>query len=106
MKTKQFSQMKQIKQRVKHLLESVPHLRDSDYKLIATFWWHELGKERTQLMTAFDLLEFYSKGKLTSAESIRRVRCKIMEECPELRGKTYLQRMEDGEEFRTKIKEL
>jgi hypothetical protein len=87
--THQFNQMKRIKERVKFLLTKTPHLRDSDAKLIATFWHSEIGgTEKLELMTGMDLLHLFANGKLTSTESIRRVRCKIMEQYPELRGET------------------
>ena len=98
-----FKQMKSVKEKVKYLLTKTPHLRDDDYKLIDTFWWHELGKEDTHLMTGFDLLMRFSNGKLTHPESIRRVRAKLQEQFPDLRGQSYNRRQDDGEDTNTDI---
>jgi len=95
--------MKNIKGKVEHLLKTVPHLRDDDFKLIATYWWHEMGKEKTELMTGFDFLDTFSRGKLTSEKSIVRVRAKLQEEQESLRGKSYRSRASQQDEIRKNI---
>jgi len=79
------------KETVKELLIKTPHLRDSDNKLIATYWWRELKYKKLNVddMSAMDILEMYSKSQLTNTETIRRMRAKLQEENPELRGKVY-----------------
>jgi len=99
-------EMSQVKDRVKALLEKHPHLRDSDNKLIATIWKFDLLKIgiRPRLANAEYFLELYSKEKLTNAETIRRVRQKIQEENPDLRGTVNEARQKEGEEVRKQIK--
>ena len=76
---------------IESLLKRSPHLKDSDSKLIATYWFRELGYKGLDAkeMTAYDFLKQYAESKLTNAETIRRMRAKLQEEKPELRGKVY-----------------
>ena len=85
-----------IKDQVKVLLEQYPQLRDSDRKLIATFWAKELGTE-LKYLSGEELLRKYAAGKLTTAASIVRDRAKLQELHPSLRGELYYKRkgMED-----------
>lgn len=101
-----FLNMKNMKDRVEYLLRKTPRLQDSDNKLVATFWWHEMGKEQTELMTGYDFLEVLSQGKLSSSISIVRVRRKLQEQYPELRGEMYIQRDKESEEVRQNIHKL
>lgn len=98
--------MKTAKERVEHLLRKTPHLRDDDNKLIATYHYNEIGAENVQKMPAMEFLHLYADGKLTSSESIRRVRAKLQETNPELRGKKYNRRQQDGDDFTKNIGEL
>jgi hypothetical protein len=100
-----FEQMKKSKDKVSYLLRNHPKLRDSDYKLIATYWHKEIGEDISS-MSAFDLLKKIAEGKLTSSESIRRVRQKIQEDNPELRGEVWLNKQLKSEEVRENIKHL
>ena len=101
-----FKQMKTAKKRVEHLLIKTPHLRDDDFKLIATYHYNEIGAENVAKLNAMEFLQLYADGKLTSSESIRRVRAKLQETTPELRGKNYNKRQQDGDEFKDNISEL
>ena len=101
-----FIKMKNIKSKVEYLLKKNPRLRDCDNKLVATFWWHEMGKEQTELMTGFDFLDVLSSGKLTSSISIVRVRRTLQNQQPELRGEMYLERAKEAEDVRKNISEL
>ncbi len=98
-------EMAKIKDRVKALLVKHPHLRDSDNKLIATIWKIDLRNMDLNIfgIPASDFLYFYSEGRLTNAETIRRVRQKIQEENPELRGTVNEARQEQGEAVRKNI---
>ena len=76
---------------IEQLLIKTPHLKDSDNKLIATYWFRELehkGLDAKEI-TAFDFLKQYAESQLTNAETIRRMRAKLQEEKPELRGRVY-----------------
>lgn len=106
-------QIKHIKKKVTQLLTDTPHLRDDDNKLIATIWNEEMGREiekdgnkgkfKSRFTTAFCFFEAFSSGQHTSPESIRRVRQKIQEQIPELRGTSYKNRKKTGTEFKKEI---
>ena len=98
-------EMAKIKDRVKALLVKHPHLRDSDNKLIATIWKMDLlnhGVDSKET-TAYYFLNLYAQQALTNAETIRRVRQKLQEENPELRGTVNEARQEQSEEVRKNI---
>ena len=98
-------EMAKIKDRVKALLMDYPHLRDSDNKLITTIWKHDLLNKgmNPKEVTAYDFLLFYSNDQFTNSETIRRVRQKLQEENPELRGTVNEARQKEGEEVRKQI---
>ena len=99
-------EMSLVKDRVKALLEKHPHLRDSDNKLIATVWKYDVIKMDLShyRISGYDFLVLYAENKLTNAETIRRVRQKIQEENPDLRGTVNEARQEQGESVRKEIK--
>lgn len=99
-------QMKTIKERVEYLLIKYAHLRENDYKLIASYFYYVLGKDRLENMTAIDFLKMFADGKLPHTESIRRDRQKLQEEKPELRGENYGKRKKAGEITTKEIKDL
>lgn len=98
-------EMSQVKDRVKALLEKHPHLRDSDNKLIANIWNQDLLNMKIDpfQMVAMSFLNLYSKQLLTNAETIRRVRQKIQEENPDLRGTVNEARQKEGEAVKKEI---
>ena len=98
-------EMSLVKDRVKALLIKHPGLRDSDNMLIAIIWQQDLRNKNLPSIstTAYVFLNLYSKGELTNAETIRRVRQKLQEENPDLRGTVNEARQEQGEEVRKKI---
>ena len=79
------------KETIKKLLINTPKLRDSDNKLIATMWFNEIKAKELDPYTisAYTFLKFYADSAVTNAETIRRVRAKLQEEYPELRGEAY-----------------
>jgi hypothetical protein len=89
---KQFQDFKTVKDKVRFLLQTNPALRDNDMKLIATFYFHEIGKEEIDSMNAYDLLTKISSSKMTNFESIRRLRMKLQQHDEELRGSEYKNR--------------
>lgn len=76
--------------RVEYILNKWPLTRDNDMVLVAQFW--ALESKFNQHNTAFDVFEAMNDGKLTNFESIRRVRAKLQESNPALRGLKYLER--------------
>jgi hypothetical protein len=98
-------EMSLVKDRVKALLVAHPHLRDSDNKLIATMWKYDLLNmgHKPDGLPARQFLSLYAQEQLTNAETIRRVRQKIQEENPDLRGTVNEARQKEGEEVRKEI---
>lgn len=81
--------IKNVKNRVRALLEAHPHLRDDDNKLIANIWYQQLTDKE---ITAERFLMHFSDGKLANTEAIRRARQKLQEQHEHLRGKLYNER--------------
>jgi len=102
---KLIKEMSQVKDRVKALLATWPHLRDYDNKLIANIWNQDLMKmgHNKEDLSANKFLALYATGQLTNAETIRRVRQKLQEENPDLRGTVNEARQKEGEEVRKQI---
>ena len=98
-------EMSLVKYRVKALLVIYPGLRNSDNRLIATMWKYDLLNEglHPENLTANAFLILYSQQQLTNAETIRRVRQKLQEENPDLRGTVNEARQKEGEEVRKNI---
>jgi len=98
-------EMSQVKDRVKALLEKHPRLRDSDNKLIANIWNQDLLNHgySKEWISANKFLALYATNKLSNAETIRRVRQKIQEENPDLRGTANEARQKEGEAVRKNI---
>ena len=97
---------KEIKQKVRSILELVPSTRDNDNELISTYWENELGHEIINLSAEIFLKIYATSNVLTSAESIRRNRQKIQEQNEHLRGLKYRVRQILGEEIRKSISDL
>ena len=76
------------------LLTQDSRLRDSDNKLIARFWHNEMSGKgmNPSEMSGYELLCMFAESKLTSPETIHRVRRKLQEQHKELRGKRYQER--------------
>ncbi len=84
------------KDEVKQLLIDKPHLRDSDNKLIATYWFNELKEKQIDpnKINGLEFMQMFANNKLTNIKTIERMRRKLQEEDPELRGKLYKARKE------------
>ena len=79
------------KEVVRELLTIKPHLRDNDSMLIAAYWWRELKRKEIDpnKMNGLEFMQMFANNKLTNIKTIERMRRKLQEECPELRGKAY-----------------
>lgn len=80
---------------VEFLLEHYPHLRDNDHALIGNIWVRELKKKYKKdfrELSAYDMMMYIVKGKVTQASTITRARRKAQEEHIHLRGDRYDQR--------------
>ena len=96
--------IKLIKDKVEYMLETYPHLRDSDARLMSSIWNSEC--KNSEKITAHDFLKMYASGKLTCAEGIRRSRQLIQQKNPSLRGKSYRGRHKEELKIRSEIKEI
>jgi hypothetical protein len=92
MKPKQFQDFKTVKDKVNYLLLTNPALRDNDMKLIATYYFHEIGKEEIDTLNAYDLLTKISSSKMTNFETIRRLRMQLQQHDETLSGAEYKNR--------------
>jgi hypothetical protein len=98
-----FNKMIKAKDKVKSLLEEFPHLRDSDERLIASFWFFQIGENKFESLSARQLMNMYVSNQLQSAETIRRCRAKLQEDNISLRGKSYQSRRDEGEQFTKEV---
>lgn len=87
-------------QKVKQILENHPESRDDDCVLLAEIWKDEI--ERSTDAVAF--LSLLSEGKLTHFETASRVRRKIQERSPALRGEKYHSRHKAQQTFLNQLK--
>ena len=88
------------KDEVIKLLKSNPHLKDDDNKLIANIWYSQIKDKQ---YTAFEFLELFSEGKVANPQSIRRIRRKLQEEFPELRGKKWEKRHKEQKNVKEQL---
>lgn len=96
--------LKENYQRVKDLLITNKETRDNDNLLLSIIWQDDILNERLHNSDFWYLLE---NGMLTNFESVRRVRQKIQEENPELRGTKYRLRTGALElEVKQEVKEI
>ena len=79
------------KEEIKRLLKKDKHLRDSDPKLISTYWFYEVKAKGLNIyeMKAYDFLKLFADSKLTNTETISRMRRQVQEENEDLRGSYY-----------------
>ena len=76
--------IKELKNRIRTLLESNKKYRSSDYALMARIWFDDIGISINQT-SAIDLLCMIRDGEVTKWESAVRCRRKIQELHPHLR---------------------
>lgn len=95
--------LKTTKKKVVYLLEKYVRARSSDRRLVALFWWHEVGDKSISFE---QFLKEYVSGKYTDVQTIERCRRKIQESREDLRGQTYKARQANKEYIQTKIKTL
>jgi len=81
---------------VEKALKDVPEYRDSDTRLVAYLIWKAVQKHgvysKEELSAIHRFLSFYAKKKYPHPPTIKRVRAKLQEENPELRGEKYYER--------------
>jgi hypothetical protein len=85
--------MKTIQGKIKELLIQKIYLRDCDKKLCTHIWYRELlAKGIDPAAPTTDFFRLYAAGKVTSDATVARLRAKLQELHPELRGQKYLER--------------
>lgn len=93
-----------IKQTVIDLLNQYSEFKDNDQQLVAWFWKLEMEAHgypsSMPTQTFFKLMAF---GKLTSSDTITRVRRLVQEENPALRGKKYNERQAKQEKVKQEL---
>jgi hypothetical protein len=101
---------RKLRQRIEAILAEVPHCRDDDNRLIANVWHNELlsqhGEEGYGRLSGHEVLGTFAKHKLSNPESIRRMRQKIQELQPLLRGKTYKARQRHQSQVKKEIRQF
>ena len=85
----EFKDHKTVIARVQYLLTVNPLLRDNDMRLIATYYFEEIGKENITEMSAMDFLTMISTSKVTCFETIRKLRQQLQAKNEKLRGEEY-----------------
>jgi hypothetical protein len=85
----EFKDHKTVVARVEYLLKVNPLLRDNDMRLIATYYFEEIGKEKISEMSAMDFLTMISTSKVTCFETIRKLRQQVQAKNEKLRGEEY-----------------
>jgi hypothetical protein len=98
-------ELKKKKEQVELLLGLFPHLRDDDHELFAQVLYSKYTRRIHSGMSAFELIEEIRKKNVPHFESIRRVRQKLQEEEPELRGQKYAERHKRKQEVKSEIKQ-
>ena len=91
-----------IKKTVIELLTQYSDFKDNDQQLVAWFWKlemeaHGYPASSTPTQTLFKLMAF---GKLTSSDTITRMRRRVQEEFVELRGEKYSKRQSNQEKVK------
>lgn len=96
---------KKIKEIVQDLLTKQDSLKDNDERLAANVLHHALkllGKDPSTL-SAYGLLQLYADNKLPTIDYITRVRRKLQESNPDLRGEAYAKRKHKAEKVKRNI---
>ena len=98
---------KKLKETVKLYLIKHKHLRDNDYKLVASIWWNHLGGANViNKMSASDLLSKLAEGNMPSSDAITRWRRKLQEMHPLLRGSLWYERHKMQEQVKIELREV
>jgi len=95
--------IKNTAKKVEAMLYKTPILRDDDNRLVANYWYKEIGPGLIDNMSIIDFLTKYSTGQLTSADTITRARRKVQENNPSLRGEKWEDRHTLAQEMKEDI---
>ena len=100
--------IKEKAKKVEDILKRHSQTKDSDIELIALFWWEELANNSQGIdRDNFKIfLRCFREGALTMPDTITRVRRKLQEEIPSLRGANYEKRHAATKVVKEEIKEI
>lgn len=99
--------MKSIKNDVRELLIKYPQYKDNDSKLISAFYFLKYGGRKIfENKTAMQFLTDFANKKFPFPDTITRVRRKLQESEPELRGENYKKRHQHDAEVKKTIHKL
>ena len=102
-------EIKDVKETVLQLLKENAKYRDSDRKLLARLWIKQLGEyeEMKKINLEDFLVNFIDDDSiLCTQESVGRVRRKIQEHNPALRGKKWSERHDEQEKIKAEVKNI
>jgi len=100
-------QMRKIKNDVRELLVKYPEYRDDDNRLVSAFYYTKYGgREAFEGISAFQFLKDFAEKRFPLPDNITRVRRKLQEKEPELRGEKWAERHKLEQETKTDIHEL
>lgn len=101
------NKMKSIKQDIKNLLIQDKKYRDDDALLVCRYYYNKCGGDETlKTMSAINLLNLLASKTLPLPDYITRVRRKLQEQNPELRGEKWAERHSLEEETCKEIHDL
>ena len=91
--------------RVSRLLTRFPHLRDNDQRLCCMVWVRELEARDLSYneMSAKTLMTMYATGEISNPDTITRIRRKLQEQNPNMRGMKYKQRQASQENVKKQL---
>lgn len=94
-----------LQQRVKSYLLKDDKYRDSDEMLISRLWNDYLisMEYEPKTISAYDFLCLYATGQIPNSDAITRARRKLQEEFEYLRGKKWIERQKEADDFKKRI---
>jgi hypothetical protein len=99
--------MKSIKNDVREIMQLSEDYKNSDSKLVAMFYYKKYGgKDAFEKKSAMDFLRGFARGEYPLPDSITRVRRKLQEQEPSLRGESYKKRHSNEADVRNNIHKL
>jgi hypothetical protein len=98
--------LKNLSDEIHALLEMKEAYRDDDAKLVCAYYFQRLGGANLERMNAIEFLHLLAGGRIPFPDNITRVRRKLQEKHPELRGKEWGKRHILANEVRQNIGDL
>jgi len=92
-----------VKDLVKAILTQFPKTRDNDKLLILKVWAYKKPELRNKAFTFVEFSQLWLADEFPPTESIRRVRQKMQEEYPHLRGEKYKDRHKHQESIKEEL---